>query len=145
MEKTLVETITELRLAMRHHYTRNTGQAYGMALYRIHQLMKTGDVTVTRLAKDAQITLAAATQMTSILAFKGFIGRKKSSTDKRVFHLVLNPKGLSIVEHIDQRLQGMIQEMKGYLGPEDSAEFQRILEKIVVYVQGKKTFEGDLL
>ena len=145
MESALLQIVLKIRLAMRHHYAKNQGHAFAMVLYRIHQMTKSGPVTVTRLAKDANISLAASAQMTKMLISQGFLEKRRSREDARVWLLTLKQKGQDAVAEIERRLQKTVADLELKLGKQDSDELERILNRVYDYLLEKPEFEGDLL
>jgi DNA-binding MarR family transcriptional regulator len=106
-------TILLLRTLMEHH--RETSEP----------------MTSSELATRMHVSSSAVTQTLNILESKRIIERVKSEHDRRVTFVVLTRKGRARLKHVSRHGGSeMLAEMLNFLGPDDSAELVRIVERI---------------
>jgi DNA-binding MarR family transcriptional regulator len=96
-------------------------------------------ITASELAEQMNVSISAVTQILNTLENKGAISRVKSQSDRRVTNILLTRRGCFIVKHINRRLRrqdtSVLSELLGYLGPADSAELTRLIERIGDFLQ----------
>jgi Transcriptional regulators len=89
-------------------------------------------LTTSEIANRMHMSLSATTQMINPLVEKGFLSRQKSRTDRRVTYITLTLKGRVVVGRIAKHgnRDNILNELFDFLGPDDSREMIRIVERI---------------
>jgi DNA-binding MarR family transcriptional regulator len=140
-----LERIMALRTAMRRQYVTNHGKSFGMAMHRIRKLSLEGPVTVSRIASDAGFSVAAATQMTNMLVKKGFLRRLKSPNDARVYHLELTSEGIEAADMVQCKASDVANRLLQFLGEDDAAELNRLIGRVLMFIEEGSSTQGGLL
>lgn len=145
MNVSFLERIMALRIAMRRQYVTNHGKSIGMAMHRIRKLSQDGPVTVSRIAGDAGFSVAAATQMTNMLVKKGYLHKIKSTDDARVFHLELTKEGIEAAEVVQCKATELADRLLAYLGQNDADELNRLIGRVLQFIEEGSSTQGGLL
>ncbi|MNV84464.1 Transcriptional regulator SlyA [compost metagenome] len=74
----------------------------------LYKLMLCGETTSASLARDLGIDPAAVTRALDRLETKGMLRRERSTTDRRVVHLVLTDAGREIAAKVPQALASVL-------------------------------------
>lgn len=130
----LIYQVMQLRMLMRRQYVTNHGQGTPFMLMRWSVLAKSGPLTVTRIAQDANFTLAAATQLVNLNEKQGFVKKTRQKEDARVIEITLTPAGQAIAQRVDLHMRDEMDRLATYLGEDDAGHLARILERIVQFV-----------
>ena len=110
MEELLLAFIDTLDLSLKK-LRKQVGDSSGFAKLTIHQLQyidaigALGQPTITQLAEKLQITKASVTNGVNKLIGIGYVAKKQSSEDKRVYHVSLTSAGAQIVDAKYRALQ----------------------------------------
>jgi DNA-binding MarR family transcriptional regulator len=105
-----------------------------------HYAKHDNPLSTTELAKRMHVSPPAITQLLNILEKKHLTERVKPDHDRRITNVVLTRKGRSLLKHIGRGRRGsmMIGELLDYLGPDDSAELARLVERISEFMKQKR-------
>lgn len=88
--------------------------------------------TVAALARSSQVNCGAMTRMLDRLETKQFLLRQRSSTDRRVVHLELTPKGKKVAQAIlPLALDAVDRHLKGF-APSEVATLNELLGRMLV-------------
>lgn len=145
MKVSFLERIMALRIAMRRQYVTNHGKNFGMAMHRIRKLSEDGPVTISRIAGDAGFSVAAATQMTNMLVKKGYLNKIKSPDDARVFHVDLTKEGVEAADQVQCKVSDVADRLLAYLGQDDAAELNRLIGRVLQFIEEGSSTQGGLL
>lgn len=86
----------------------------GLSMREVHLLEIVGDnqdITVSKIAKSFEITLASVTVMVNKLADLGYITKTKSDQDARIIYITLTEKGHAINKEHTNFHKNMIQRI----------------------------------
>lgn len=145
LSQSLLDRLMALRTSMRRQYVTNHGKGFAMAMHRIHKLTLDGPVPISKIAQDSGFSMAAATQMVNMLVKKGLLKKDRSKDDARVFHVVLTQNGLDAMHDAQRRVTERIEKLCLHLGPTDTHELNRLVGRILEYMEIVSATEGELL
>jgi DNA-binding MarR family transcriptional regulator len=104
-----------------------------------HDKQNAEPITTSELAKELHISLSMTTQMINTLEDKNVVRRIKNAADRRITHVVLSRKGRAILQRM--RRHGhhhgfdVLNDLLDFLGPKDSTELARLIERIGDFFQ----------
>lgn len=112
--------------------------AGGGAYYFLRAVEERGQATVSEVATDLGVTLAAVTTLAKKLARAGWVTRRRDERDRRVVWLALSPEG--------KRVFAAVEAVRGevfcrYFGSLDEREVETLIS-IMDRVRVKLTEEG---
>ena len=87
-------------------------------------------VRISELGSAAGMSKPAVSQLVRVLEKKGLIRRSTDRTDRRVILIRLSRLGVGQLEQSTKSCQLMINQITEKLGPEDTAELRRLLNRI---------------
>ncbi len=88
-------------------------------------------IRLTNVAALLEVKPPMVTTEAAVLINKGLIRRIPHHTDGRAKLLIVTPKGKKLAAHIEQELNGEIQQLVQGLTQEEIANFQKALETII--------------
>ncbi|MFA5007321.1 MAG: MarR family transcriptional regulator [Candidatus Izemoplasmatales bacterium] len=135
LNASLTDKLMRLRVLARRQYVTNHGKGFGMLLYAIDRRGSGEGMTMTELARTFSVSLAAATQMVKLLKRQGFLAVRKDPEDARVSRVFLTADGAAASARAQEITNGFLDGLEEHLGSEDSAAFDRILGRILAYVE----------
>lgn len=95
-------------------------------------------IPINKLADTFGISPAAATQFINRMTLFGYVSRERNPADRRQVMVKLSEKGNRKVALAQSEFMGNMSGLLDYLGEEDSARLNAIVEKIADYFnQGK--------
>ena len=103
-------------------------------LMMIQFLCKDGPIPINRIKEVYHFSAPAATQLVTLLEKQGFLIRVQSKHDKRSSLICLSDFGLKTLDDGAQFFEEGLNPLVAYLGEEDSVNFNRILERMIEYV-----------
>ncbi len=136
--QTLITAMERLRRAQKS--MRNTHAHDGPVFPLIEFANACGGeaVPISKLAEVFGVTPAAATQFINRLTFFGYVAREHNPADRRQVMVKLSEKGNRKVAIAQSEFMGTMSGLLDYLGDEDSAKLNAIIEKVAEYFnQGK--------
>ncbi len=86
-----------------------------------------GDIRISTLAHDLDVTPAAAGQAVDRLVQSGLVDRVTDPTDRRAFVISISKKGRGHLEEYDARARDVSGEILSRLPPDDVETFDRVL------------------
>lgn len=98
-----------------------------------HYSNNTHPLTISDLAADSKLSLSATSQHISTIEEKmGLVKRRLNRDDKRVIEIIPTKRGRIMFAHMNKhrRHSQVLCELLDYLGPRDSDELLRLLERI---------------
>ena len=103
--------------------------AYIMIIFYISFSSQYKGVRTTDIAKALNVTISAVTHNVKDLIKQGYLEKKRSEDDLRVYFLELLPKGKEYVERIRDDYYAPIKKVVKNLGEKDVVTFIRLLKK----------------
>ncbi|MEY8257816.1 MarR family winged helix-turn-helix transcriptional regulator [Erysipelotrichaceae bacterium 66-17] len=94
--------------------------------------------TISNLARDYQITDAAASQMVTYFEKQGWVNKVRTEFDRRVVYVEVNK---DFMDEMKEKFSDMIDDVNRYLtylGPKDANALERILNKTIAYMEEKE-------
>ncbi len=104
-------------------------------LFLINKLTREQSITITKLANEIGVTLAAVTHQINTLENQGLIKRFSDKNDKRIVLVKLTKKGIGEVAKLKKEFVDKTQAIANFLGEEDTKELVRLVKRI-------STFQG---
>ena len=98
--------------------------------YYLNIIYSLKKITLTKFAEIAQITKPAATQIINKYIDKGYVTKKVSENDKRVYYIELTEKIKKHCTETYQKLNKMYKDCLSFLSEEEISQFNNILLKI---------------
>ncbi|MCI8361283.1 MAG: MarR family transcriptional regulator [Clostridiales bacterium] len=95
-------------------------------------------MTVSELSAAFGATAAAVTQHVNPLERAGYLARMSDPSDRRVVRVCLTEKGRRQMEEIRAYMLRDVSSLAAFLGPKDTADFVRILDRIREYQTEKR-------
>lgn len=89
-----------------------------------------GEITITELSDYLGVSPPSASAMVDRLVEKGVFLRRQSRKDRRKVIVALTPLASRIVEGVEEHMLRAFAELVELLGPETSAKWCQVLEKI---------------
>lgn len=111
-------------LALRYSLT-------GPQLICVRQLLKHGSMAPGTLAKEIALSPATVTGIVDRLEKRGIVSRERSKIDKRKVVIALTRTGEQLVEQMPPPLHETFSRRLNELPPEEQAEIDRVLTRIV--------------
>jgi len=99
--------------------------------YYLDLIGRLNNPTFTELADSLGITKPSVSAIAAKLIEKGYLYKKQSEDDQRIFHLHLTEKGQSIIEAEHKIYRSFALHIKTTLDGEELESFNRILTKIL--------------
>jgi DNA-binding MarR family transcriptional regulator len=136
MERVLIEFIDTLDASLKK-LQKEAGVAAGFANLTISQLQyidavhALGNPAVSEIADRLRVSKASATAGVNKLIKRGYLTKSQSEQDRRVFHVQLTAAGRQLVGAKYQALAEYEAFALGALTPEEAAQFQTILMKLI--------------
>lgn len=96
-------------------------------------------VPISKLAEVFGISPAAATQFINRLTFFGYVTREHNPADRRQVMVKLSEKGQRKAAAAQSEFMTNMSGLLDYLGEEDSAKLNAIIEKVAEYFNQGKT------
>jgi len=116
-----------------HQYVDDKNVPY-QHLMMIQFLSKDGPIPINRIKEVYHFSAPAATQLVTLLEKQGFIERVKSTNDKRSSLICLSPLGVKTLDDGAKFFEEGLTPLMEYLGEEDRYNFNRILERMLEYI-----------
>lgn len=135
LNASLTDKLMRLRVLARRQYVTNHGKGFGMLLYAIDRRGRGEGMTITDIARIFSITPAAATQMVKLLKRQGYLDVRKDADDARVSRVHLTDEGVAAATRAQEITTRFLDDLEAHLGTDDSAAFDRILGRILAYVE----------
>ena len=123
------------------------GLGSAISITEIHIIEKIGamePVRMSEVAKSIGVTLATLTVACDKLEAKELVSRARSSTDRRVVHITLTPKGHAAYEYHKAFHERMIASVMETLSPEQAAVLAQSLEKLQDFFRQEESAAGGV-
>ena len=136
MENLLIEFVNTFDLSLKKIQA-EVGDNSGISKLTISQLQyidaiyMLGEPSITELAARLHFTKASVTSGIQKLIQLGYVGKKQSREDKRVFHVSLTESGRLLVKAKYQALKEYGEFIGSVLSKEEARQFEAALTKIV--------------
>lgn len=121
------------------------GLGSAISITEIHIIEKIGAMEPARMSEVARsigVTLATLTVACDKLETKELVSRARSSTDRRVVHITLTPKGRAAYEYHQAFHKRMIASVMEELSPEQAAVLAQSLEKLQDFFRREESAAG---
>ena len=105
------------------HITLNQARIFGYIFSR----GKAGNIRISSLARDLDVTPAAAGQAIDRLVKDGLVDRRVDPTDRRALVISISKKGRAHLGEYEERLREVSDEILANVPPADVAAFDRVL------------------
>ncbi|MGO0123374.1 MarR family winged helix-turn-helix transcriptional regulator [Desulfothermobacter acidiphilus] len=92
-------------------------------------------VSVSEMAAELGVTLAAVTALAGKLSRAGWVRRARSGPDRRVVWLELTPAGQAVLERAREIRREVWQKYFSVLTPEEGELFNRLITKVLASVE----------
>ncbi len=89
-----------------------------------------GEITITELAEYLGVSPPSASAMVDRLVEKGVLVRRQSTKDRRKVIVALTDEAARVVDGVEKHLLGAFVELVEMVGPETSAKWCEVLERI---------------
>ena len=123
------------------------GLGSAVSITEIHIIEKIGAREPLRMGELAGligVTLATLTVACDKLEAKELVSRARSSTDRRVVHITLTPKGRAAYEYHKAFHERMIASVMETLSPEQAAVLAQSLEKLQDFFRQEESAVGGV-
>ena len=91
---------------------------------------RSGTIRITRLARDLDVTVAAAGQAVDRLVKAGLVDRRVDPADRRAFAITVSRKGIARLRRYEERCRAISDAVFASLPPADVAAFDRVLSAV---------------
>ena len=91
---------------------------------------RSGAIRITRLARDLDVTVAAAGQAVDRLVKAGLVDRRVDPADRRAFAISVSRKGAARLRRHEERCRAISDAVFASLPPADVAAFDRVLSAV---------------
>jgi DNA-binding MarR family transcriptional regulator len=109
----------------------------GAQLWALSVVIRTPGLRVSDLAAAMAIHQSTASNLVERLSERGLLQRRRSTLDHRVVHLEPAPKGIKLMEQIDQPPEGVLPQALAQLSPQSLGELHRLLNELIVILEAK--------
>jgi DNA-binding MarR family transcriptional regulator len=136
MERILLEFIETLDATVKRLH-RETGDGAGLSRLTISQLnyldaiAALGEPTITEIAGRLNLTKASVTVSIQKLVDFGYVEKKQSEQDRRVYHVHLSAAGQSLVEAKTHALEEYVAFIRSALSEDEANQLEAIMAKLV--------------
>jgi DNA-binding MarR family transcriptional regulator len=136
MERILIEFVDTLDQSLKKLQC-EVGDGSGFVKLTINQLhyidavYSLGEPTITEIAEKLKITKASVTTGINKLILLGYVDKKQSTIDRRVFHVRLTDPAQELIQARFQALHDYGEFVRAALSEEEARQFQMTLTKIV--------------
>jgi DNA-binding MarR family transcriptional regulator len=125
-------SVSELRMMHKRDHT--FGVSYHSLLF-LNIIAHTEDCTVSKLAEILNITKSAVTIKVNELARRGYVEKKRSGADGRVFFITLSPDMSATYEMFERMTEDTESMLSREYSQEELRLFSEILGKIADYYE----------
>jgi DNA-binding MarR family transcriptional regulator len=87
--------------------------------------------TITSVANELRLSKPTVTSAVQKLIELGFLKKRQSSEDKRIYFLSLSDLGLVLVSARENSLDDFLRVIKGTLTSEEQSQFETLIKKII--------------
>jgi len=94
-------------------------------------LGKSGEATMSRLARDLHVTMGAATNIVDRLIRGDYVTRTRGTDDRRIVRVKLQAKGVETLKSIDENATAFMTGVLSELDAERRAEFVKTFARMV--------------
>ncbi|WP_047552208.1 MarR family winged helix-turn-helix transcriptional regulator [Methylotenera sp. G11] len=123
--------------ANRHfHEIEKVAGVGGASLWALAEVAETDKLTVTELANRMSIHQSTASNLLDKLGSEGYIEKVKSTSDRRVVHVMLTEQGRATLEKAPLPHRGMLPDALMRLSPTTLAELNQHLLALVAGMEG---------
>jgi DNA-binding MarR family transcriptional regulator len=136
LETVLIEFVSTLDASLKK-LEAAIGNEPGFSKLTIHQLHyidaihALGEPTITEIAEWLGITKASVTAGITKLAGLGYVIKRQSHADRRVFHVRLTGAGEQLILAKYQAIAEYVAFIRGALSEEEAGQLEHILAKLV--------------
>jgi DNA-binding MarR family transcriptional regulator len=136
MEELIIEFINTLDLSLKNIQSK-VGDDSGLSKLTVHQfqyidaIYQQGEPTITEIADRLKITKASVTTGINRLIALGYVIKKQSNEDKRVFHVSLTEASRQLIKAKYLALKEYGEFIDAALSEEEARQFIAILTKLV--------------
>lgn len=116
-------------IALKNNHSKLKG-AEKHILFLVHELNNNQPVTISEIAKQMGVTLAAVTHQISTLEKQNLIRRLPDNNDKRVILIDLTRKGDTQVVKLKKEFAQKTQILVDFLGEKDTNDLIRLVKKM---------------
>ncbi len=95
-------------------------------------------VTMSEIARHFKVTPAAASQIITIYENKGWVERIRSKVDRRTVYVKVTDEIKDKLNRKNEEQQQKFNELVEYLGPEDTENMLRILDRVKEFLKNRK-------
>ena len=115
----------------------------GGPYYFLRALARRGQATVSMMAADLGVTLAAVTVLANKLAQAGWVVRERNEQDRRVVWLSLTSLGREVLEYTQVVRKEVFSHFFRVLDSEEIAVLDRIMAKVLARLQEEEREERE--
>lgn len=134
-----LQVLRSIRRILRQvsRYSRRVGRDTGLGvpqmlcLTAIHEADRSEDVTVARVADAVQLSRSTTSTLVDRLVKLGLVARERSPHDRRRVDLSLTDAGRERLAGSPMPLEERFLDRLAALAPEEQAEIERVLERLV--------------
>lgn len=138
MEELVVRTIDAISHALRHAIRQHREEAGGKELFDLtltqlhylHAIRELGQPTFRDLVEKFQVQKSTVTALVNKLVQKGYVYKRQSAEDLRVYHIHLAPKGERLVHVEDEGYRYFARQITACLDEGERRQFTALLQKI---------------
>lgn len=113
----------------------------GGPYYFLRTLKECGRITVSGMAAELGVTLAAITVLANRLVRTGWVTRSRDKRDRRVVWLALTPVGEALLGRIEAVREEIFMQHFGDLSNQEVAVFSQIMDKVLTKLREKDSGE----
>jgi DNA-binding MarR family transcriptional regulator len=112
--------------------------------FRVMQVVFVREVvSITEISRDAVIEQSVVSRIADQLEKRGFVKRRKRSTNARVVEVTLTPVGLAVFESIVPHAHTIVDHATEVLSSADQATLLSLLSRVLDHVRPVDTAQDD--
>lgn len=139
MKRERIHAFMEKFMKMRalHRRTQKNDRNPRFMLMAIQNVGEGGKVMASQLSHKLEVSNAAATQMIDHLVQLNWVVRNSDTTDRRITWIELTTQGQKELDLACSATEHFIEGLIDYMGEEDAAAMERIMDKLLDYAMLK--------
>ena len=104
-------------------------------------LAELGETTMGELSKKLHVTMGASTNIVDKLVRAGYVTRNRSTEDRRIVRVKLQPKGETTIEEVENMAVNFMVGVLKEVEPQRRKQFMESYGRMVTIVEAQETTE----
>ena len=126
-----------MRMKALHRRMQKNDRNPRFMLMAIQNIGEGGKVMASKLSQKLEVSNAASTQIIDQLVALGWVVRVSDTVDKRITWIELTELGQNELNQACTAMEHFIEGLMNYMGEEDAAALERIMDKLLDYAMLK--------